>query len=376
MMGNVKTKKMFISLYVLILSTLFYTPFYAQELFFKKLTVENGLSQNDVNSIVRDSYGFIWIGTYDGLNRFDGRNLETFRRETANPASLPDNRISALFEDNNKRLWIGTGAGLFSYYSLLKDQFIRVKSPENTGVIFNFLLANDDKLYAITSKGVLRLNENTEPEFEYIEGLQNHNLRDGIQLPNGELLFAGNYGILLLQGERLIKLPNPENLAFTSLVYTGTSILAGGGKGLFTVDKISGVNKLDNSVIPEVSITSMTKDQEENIWIGTQNNGLLKLDSSLKLINQIISSRTNPRGLLSNTVLKLYHDRFNNLWVGNRHGLCYTNLHNTGFRSLNLGTLNVANVRSMAVDDNVLILGINNEGLFKYDLQKDVLMKR
>ncbi|GAA4813975.1 two-component regulator propeller domain-containing protein [Litoribaculum gwangyangense] len=350
-------------------------PLFAQELYFKNLTVEDGLSQDDVNSIVQDSYGFIWIGTYDGLNRLDGRNLETFRRETGNPASLPDNRISALIEDQNKRLWIGTEAGLLSYYSLLREQFIRVKSPENVGIIFNFLHTKDHTLYALTSTGALKLNEGPEPWFDYVTNLSNIHIRDGIQLPTGDIFFAGNSGIFYINDDNLVKLPNPEKLTFTSLIYTNKSILAGGIFGLFTIDTIEGIKKLQNSQMPEASIMSMTKDQSGNIWIGTQNNGLLQLDSSFKYINQITSSRTNPRGLLSNTVLKLYHDRFNNLWVGNRHGLCYTNLHNPGFNSIDLQSLNRPNVRSMLVNGSNLILGINNEGLFNFDLKNNLLEK-
>lgn len=374
-MGFVKPEKLLICLFFLLIGIIILNPLYAQELYFKNLTVEDGLSQDDVNSIVQDSYGFIWIGTYDGLNRLDGRNLETFRRETGNLASLPDNRVSALIEDQNKRLWIGTEAGLFSYYSLLKEQFIRVKSPENVGIIFNFLYTRDHRLYALTATGVLKLNETAEPRFEYIPNLSNTHVRDGIQLPEGNIFFAGNSGIFYLNENNLVKLPNPEKLTFRSLLYTNKSILAGGNTGLFTIDPVGGIKKLQNSQMPEASIISMTKDQIGNIWIGTQNHGLLQLDRSLKYANQITSSRTNPRGLLSNTILKLYHDRFNNLWVGNRHGLCYTNLHNSGFNAIDLQSLNRPNVRSMSVEGSNLILGISNEGLFNYDLKSDLLEK-
>ncbi|MFH4969492.1 two-component regulator propeller domain-containing protein [Gaetbulibacter sp. M240] len=374
MMGYLKKAKPVICLVFLIIGYIILNPLYAQDLYFKNLTVEDGLSQNDVNSIIQDSYGFIWIGTYDGLNRFDGRNLETFRRETANLASLPDNRISSLFEDNNKRLWIGTESGRFSYYSLLKDQFIRVRSPEDTGIIFNFLQASDNTLFAITSTGILRLVEDeVEPVFEFISSVQNNHFRDAIQLPSGDIYFAGNNGIFHLKDEKFTKLPIPENLTFTSLIYTDKAILAGGISGLFTVDKLEGIKEFNSLKIPDLSIISMTKDMEGNIWIGTQNSGLLKLDKALNFINQIKSSIANPRGLLSNTVLKLYHDRFNNLWVGNRHGLCYTNLHNTGFSSIDLQSLNGPNVRAMLVTGSNLILGISNEGLFNYDLKTDLL---
>lgn len=362
-------KKLFISIFFVFFGSIVLFPLYAQELYFKNLTVEDGLSQNDVNSMIRDSYGFIWIGTYDGLNRFDGRNLENFRRHTNNPASIPDNRISSLFEDNQKRLWIGTGAGLFSYYSLLKDQFTRVKSPQNTGIIFDFLLTNHGELYAISSKGILELTEGNNPEFKFVNGLQNYNFRRAAQLPDGTIYLAGDDGIFRLKNKTLIKVPNSENQIFTTLVYTGNTIIAGGETGLFTLDANLNLETLSIPELPEISVISMTKDHDGNIWVGTQNHGLFLLNNGLQVVNQFTSSRTNPRGLLSNTILQLYYDNYNNLWVGNRQGLCYTNLHNTGFKSINLERFNSPNVRSLFINNDDLIFGVNNEGLYKYNLQ-------
>ena len=372
-MADVKMKKLLWCLYVLLLGMIDLIP--AQELYFKNLTVEDGLSQNDVNSIVQDSYGFMWIGTYDGLNRLDGRNLITFRRETANPSSLPDNRISALLEDQKKRLWIGTGAGLFSYYSLLKEAFFRVESPKNVGIITNFLLTRDHALYAITSTGVLILNDADEPRFEYVPNLSQMHIREGIQLPEGDIYFAGNSGIFHLKDNTIIKLSQSENISFTSLVYANDVILVGGYRGLYTIDRLQGARKLDHPDLPEMSIMSMTRDHVGNIWIGTRSNGLIQLNSALEFVNQMTGSKNKPRGLLSNTVIKVYYDRFNNLWVGNRNGLCYTNLYDTGFHAIDLGRINRPNVRSLLVDGDRLLLGINNEGLFKYDLQTHRLNK-
>ncbi|WP_027138658.1 hybrid sensor histidine kinase/response regulator transcription factor [Gaetbulibacter saemankumensis] len=374
MISYIKLEKLVVCLYVLIIVNIICNSLYSQELYFKNLTVEDGLTQNDVNSILQDSYGFMWVGTYDGLNRYDGRNIETFRRETANLSSIPDNRITALFEDHNKRLWIGTESGFLSYYSLLKDQFIRVKSPDNNrGSIFNFLQASDDALYAITSTGILKLIDSEEPEFEYMPSVKNYHFRDAVQLPEGDILFVGNNGIFQYKNDKFSKLPVPEGLTFTSVIYSGKTVIAGGRKGLFTIENFNRVVKFDGYIIPEASIISMTKDGEGNIWVGTHNHGLLKLDSSLNYVRQITSSRTNPRSLLSNTVLKLYLDRFNNLWVGNRHGLCYTNIRNSGFNSIDLQNIGSLNVRSMAVEESNLILGISNEGLFNYDLKNHLL---
>src|SRR4051812_32301376 len=78
------------------------------ELYFKKLNTENGLSNNRVKCILQDKRGFIWIGTEDGLNRFDGTNFVIFRHQPSNPAGISGNIISDLLEDKDGILWIAT----------------------------------------------------------------------------------------------------------------------------------------------------------------------------------------------------------------------------------------------------------------------------
>ena len=84
---------------------------------FKHLNIENGLSSNIITKIIEDSYGFIWIATQNGLNRFDGSNIVTFFYEPSDSGSIPNNDISSLAVDHAGNLWIGTKSGLcrFNY---------------------------------------------------------------------------------------------------------------------------------------------------------------------------------------------------------------------------------------------------------------------
>src|SRR5512139_1185924 len=76
-------------------------------------TAENGLSQNTVRCILQDRQGFLWFGTDDGLDRYDGYDFQAFRHAPDIPAGLPHNRVTALYEDPAGRLWVGTMGGLF-----------------------------------------------------------------------------------------------------------------------------------------------------------------------------------------------------------------------------------------------------------------------
>ncbi len=79
------------------------------------LGVEEGLSNNVVNSLYQDRLGFIWMGTYDGLNRYDGYSFKIFRNKWNTENSLINNHITALSGDNEDRVWIGTQKGVYTY---------------------------------------------------------------------------------------------------------------------------------------------------------------------------------------------------------------------------------------------------------------------
>ncbi len=106
-----------------------HTPVEAQQppptLSFRHLTIADGLSQNAVSSLVQDRRGFIWIGTKDGLNRYDGYSFVTFHHDPFDPSSLSDAEVTALFEDSQGTLWIGTRRGGLNRFDREREIFHR-----------------------------------------------------------------------------------------------------------------------------------------------------------------------------------------------------------------------------------------------------------
>lgn len=348
----------------------------AQELQFRQLSVDNGLSQNDVNSIIQDSFGFIWIGTFDGLNRYDGVKVQSFHRVSGNPESLPENRISALKEDDKKRLWVGTHSGHISYYSLQKEKFVRIHTPEGTGTINDFLLTKDKTLYAATSNGILKLKEESEIYFELIQPSKKINFKSTVEDSNGNKFFAGNSGVFILENGILRKIQDPTNATFTCLEIVKKKILVGSMSGLYEIVDLDNNGFLSRlETIPNETVLSLQSDNQGNLWVGTEKSGLFQLDYSLNLINQFVSSPIERRSLLSNLVLSIFIDKSNNMWVGNQHGLCFTNLDKTWFSSLKLNELNRPYIRNLFIEKNDLFLGISNQGLFNYNLLNQKLEK-
>ena len=112
-----------------------YAPasFAQQAIRFTHLCNMDGLSQSTVQAIVKDKYGFMWFGTQDGLNRYDGYNFKVYRHKPKDPTSLQRSHIVSLYEDSRGNLWIGTYNGALSLYDRKKDAFIHYKvSSGNT----------------------------------------------------------------------------------------------------------------------------------------------------------------------------------------------------------------------------------------------------
>jgi ligand-binding sensor domain-containing protein len=111
---------------VLLLSALFYTIAANSQTIkanFDKHTVNDGLSSNTVYDVIKDKYGFVWIATDDGLNRFDGTNFTVYRNKDNDSTSLRINYINCLYEDKLGQLWIGTSGGGLSLYNRKRDAF-------------------------------------------------------------------------------------------------------------------------------------------------------------------------------------------------------------------------------------------------------------
>jgi PAS domain S-box-containing protein len=313
---------------------------------FSHASVDSGLSQGTVQAIVQDHVGFLWLGTHEGLDRYDGYNYVVFKHDPKNPLSLADDVVCALFEDRRNRLWVGTEHGL-SLFDRKSETFTR-QSPIRERV--TSILEGDDGSLWVASEGdglyVLRPGEGDFVSFQPNSGdpqslasfavsslLRDHWGRLWIGTRNAGIdLFepSGPYGRFIHHRHD----PADPNSLSSDDVWglaedgAGNIWAATYGGGLEMLDEKTGGfihhhhEANDSLGVPTDLATAVYVDHLGTLWAGTDGSGLLKYDSSSNRFLAFSHIKGDPESLSENVVRSLYEDRQGNIWVGTYQAGC------------------------------------------------------
>lgn len=361
--------------------------------YFQRITTEDGLSQSDITTIIQDDDGFMWFGTHDGLNRYDGYSFKIFKPDFNKENSIPSNLIYALEKDLNGNLWIGTtGAGLV-YFNKAEEKFTTYKNDNvkglnsnNIGVLYR---DSENRLWIGTRNGLNMLDlKNPKENFEFKQyrlELDPHFFSGGTQSVNtiyedgNGLIWAGGFaGLYRLSresnGDEYLRLANRElglpNVAVRAIKEINGRLLVATNDGMY-YQKPDG-NSLKLKKIFDGSFNNILIDNSV-IWIGT-NKGLWKvgINTGDKTFNILQKFEYDPKDFNSinkNNIMSLYRDRTGIIWAGtNGGGVNKFDPNRKPFshvrKTLNPQSLSYDKIRSFFEDsNNTLWVGTEGGGL-------------
>jgi len=329
-----------------------------QSINFEHLAVEQGLSQNNITCILQDTYGFLWIGTEDGLNKYDGYKFTVFRHDPDDSSSLKSNWITSLYEDQSGVLWITTlGAGLFRF-DRKKENFIHFKPPglATTTIeqVVKYQNGTQDILWIAGYTGLFKIDLTTLKCIHYPhtdKGTPYDWILSMEVDPSGNV-WIGTRGDGLHkfdpETEQYIHnrhdLLNPSGLNsnhITALHMDKSGILWIGTEG-------GGLNKFDpennhfvhyqhdpgnlNSLSSN-NILSIFEDKSGLLWVGTMEEGLNRFDRKTAQFTHVKANPGIENKLSDNTVVNIYEDNTGVLWIGTYDGLNKFDPNKTEFSS-------------------------------------------
>lgn len=273
---------------------------------------ENGLPQNTVQSIVQTRDGYLWIGTQEGLARFDGLNFTVFDKETT-PA-FKSNDIRFLHEDQQQRLWISTSYGVICRHNGQFTSFtVNEGLPDNS--IGPVVEDSGGNVWIGTAAGLARFENGNFRTFTVEHGLSRNVIQTLYARENGTVLVVTTAGVQLLKGDHFSAFtiaPDVPAANITAIAETKNGRLWFGTlDGLFEVDEQTGTST--PIALANNRISALRVDREGSLWVATAG-GLARLR------NGKVETFTSGNGLSSNLVLSIFEDREGSIWVGTEAG--------------------------------------------------------
>ena len=246
---------------------------------FRRISIQHGLSQNTVIDVTQDTNGYIWIGTEDGLNKYDSYDFTVYRHQEGDPATIAGNKITSVDMDSDGVLWVGTTRGL-SRYNSDTDDFSNFPYKDEDIQIYDIEESADGNLVLTTQVGLLTFDRHAE-EF---------------RLENGRT-------------------------ELTALCRYGNDMLVGSKSGLYLY---SAARKDLTAIVPEMggsNICDIDYIQGEGCWIATFGDGIFRLDDNLEVTAHLCRATSASKGLLSDNIRVVTTDYEGRLWIGSIDGL-------------------------------------------------------
>ena len=370
----------------IILLSFFWSFSFAQHLEtirFSRVSIKDGLSQSTVNCLIQDRQGYIWIGTQDGLNRFDGYEFKVFKQKLHKGSGLTDAFINCLHQDFDGNIWIGTQTGGINVYDPVRRTFKHIDNIDgfsNTEISAIVPGINHTLWISSLRHGIVHYNpkDGSYKKYSVLNGLNSNKITCLEMI--GDQLWIGteSNGLCILDtqtskvenflkgweetkihenGITDIKIHSPGKVlvSTTSSLYLAT--WRSNGLIFIPVKKRTGANFDFFEGIAEVSVFS-----EKEIWLATQEEGLYKLSVFGKdtLVQNFKHSDFDQNSLSNKITNTIFKDKAGVVWVGTQDALCYFDPVKQGFNHIkyeydNPASLNDKNIWAVQGQGNDIL---------------------
>lgn len=285
-------------IFLIFIYTLSFSQHWQDRFKFDKLNIDDGLSSNTVNVIIQDKKGFLWVGTEEGLNRYDGFSFKIIKHKPGDKASLSHNLIWDMCIDKDGFIWIATDGGGLNKFDPVTETFTHFKhNPDDStslgsDVVQCVYVDKNNTVWAGTwGGGLCKFNRDKNSFKHYV-----HNPHDKTSLSNDKIF--------------TIFEDSKNNL------WIGTD---GGGASLFN-SKTEGFTHFKNNPETPFSISSnsvvcINEDKKGNLWFGTYGGGLCKFDSLTKKFTTYKNTQ-DVNSISGNNIWSIYEDSRGLLWIG------------------------------------------------------------
>jgi signal transduction histidine kinase/ligand-binding sensor domain-containing protein/DNA-binding response OmpR family regulator len=358
---------------------------------FTYISSSEGLSQSTVIAVEQDALGQMWIGTRDGLNKFDGTKFTIYRTRLNDSTSISNNDILSLKEDKNGLLWVGTYNGLNKYNPKTNvfTRYFRTKNEKSlsNNTIWAIEEMENGDLWIGTSMG-LSIFDKTNQTFKNIykttqpNSISSNHILSILELKNQNVYIGTTNGLSVYYSDKKIfqTIENTSAYYIQDLIKTkeGNILLATRENGILSFDpELNSIVPFESDVIGENNLNNIRQlvyDNEDNLWIGTYN-GLGIFNQNKEFI--FLQNKLNEPGSLSkNSVKTLFKDKKESIWIGTYYGgINIWDKSNTNFKAIqrksyNTG-LNYEVVSSIEKHKDNIYFGTEGGGLNIYNTSNE-----
>ena len=315
------------------------------QLNFKRIGTKEGLSDTDVLCSMQDSRGFIWIGTENGLNRYDGHQFRKFFNDPSDSRSLSNNYVTDIIEDSKGRIWVATWGGGLNFFDRESDQFKHaIYNPNDKNTISSnkiYQIAEDKsgKIWLATADGVTIIDAETR-KFTRLT----HRSKDTTSISDNNVcsVYCDKKGTIWLGidngGLNRFVSSDSTFLRYNVKPESGRSNLGNKILSLFEDNNgrlwvgsfLYGISLFDQNTgrfqnfkdltgsegLAKSNIQCINQDDNNNLWIGTENNGLFLYNYDLKKVTHFENDEIDDRTISSASITTLLKDATGNMWVG------------------------------------------------------------